>query len=237
MQQVAERDKFPWLKNEFDKLAMNGVLGDPDGEPSGGYVRVSSSGQAEEGRSGLPRQMEHIHEKALESNLSIPWEYLFFDDHSGFEFEDRPGLQELLSAVKNDPGFSHVVIEYLDRLSRNADWHQGYLIERLQEAGQSLVWWKPYHSRIERAVFGAISQDGMEQAIERMKAGTRKKAESGRVTAKSRAYGYVFVDSQGRGVDDPASEWRKDTHYAIHPEEAAIVRRVFEDLVHTGKSL
>jgi len=64
----------------------------------------------------------------------------------------------------------------------------------LQEAGQSLVWWKPYHSRIERAVFGAISQDGMEQAIERMKAGTLKKAESGRVTAKSRAYGYVFME-------------------------------------------
>jgi site-specific DNA recombinase len=234
---VAERDKFPWLKKEFDELAMNSVLGDPDGEPSGAYLRVSSAGQAEEGRSGLPRQMEHIHEKAFESNLSIPWKYLFFDDHSGFEFEDRPGLQELLSAAKDDAGFSHVVIEYLDRLSRNADWHQGYLIERLQEAGQSLVWWKPYHSRIERAVFGAISQDGMEQAIERMKAGTRKKAESGRVTAKSRAYGYVFVDSQGRGVDDPASEWRKDTHYAIHPEEAAVVKRVFEDLVHNGKSL
>ncbi|UCC85666.1 MAG: recombinase family protein [Anaerolineales bacterium] len=234
---MAERDKFPWLKKEFDALATEDGLGDPEGEPSAAYLRVSSAGQAEEGRSGLPRQMEHIHQKALESKLSIPWAYLFFDDHSGFEFEDRPGLQELLAAVKKDPGFSHIVIEYLDRLSRNADWHQGYLIERLQEAGQSLAWWKPYHSRIERAVFGAISQDGMEQAIERMKAGTRKKAESGRVTAKSRAYGYVFVDSQGRGVDDPASQWRKDTHYAIHPEEAAIVRRVFEDLVHNGKSL
>lgn len=83
--------------------------------------------------------MEHIHKKALESELSIPWEYFFFDDHSGFEFEGKPGLQELLSAVRNDAGFSHVVIEYLDRLSRNADWHQGYLIERLQKAAQSLV--------------------------------------------------------------------------------------------------
>jgi hypothetical protein len=69
MQQVAERDEFPWCKKEFDKLAADGVLGDPDGEPSGAYLRVSSSGQAEEGRSGLPRQLEHIHEKALESNL------------------------------------------------------------------------------------------------------------------------------------------------------------------------
>ena len=234
---MAERDKFPWLKDEFDRLAIEGVLGDPHGEPSAAYLRVSSTGQAEEGRSGLPRQLEHIREKAIEANLYIPWEHVFFDDHSGFEFEDRRGLQELLAAAKDSPGFSHIVIEYLDRLSRNADWHQGYLIERFQNAGQTLVWWKPYHSRIERAVFGAISQDGMEQAIERMKAGTRKKAESGRVTAKVRAYGYVFVDSQGRGKDDPASEWRKDTHYAIHPEEAAVVRRVFEDLVYNGKSL
>jgi site-specific DNA recombinase len=234
---MAERDKFPWLKDEFDRLAIEGVLGDPHGESGGAYLRVSSAGQAEESRSGLPRQLEHIREKAIETNLSISWEHVFFDDHSGFEFEDRPGMQELLAAVKDSPGFAHVVIEYLDRLSRNADWHQGYLIERFQNAGQTLVWWKPYHSRIERAVFGAISQDGMEQAIERMKAGTRRKAESGRVTAKTRAYGYVFVDSQGRGKDDPASEWRKDTRYAIHPEEAVVIRRVFEDLVHNGKSL
>jgi hypothetical protein len=47
--------------------------------------------------------MEHVHEKSLESNLFVPWEYVFFDDHSGFEFEDRSGLQELLSAVQNNP--------------------------------------------------------------------------------------------------------------------------------------
>ena len=114
---------------------------------------------------------------------------------------DLAGIFQLLEIVSGCcfapsngfAGFSHIVIEYLDRLSKNADWHQGYLIERIQESGQELVWWKPYHSRIERAVFGAISQDGMEQAIERMKAGTRKKAESGRVTAKVRAYGYKHV--------------------------------------------
>jgi hypothetical protein len=60
----------------------------------------------------------------------------------------------------------------------------------------------------------------MEQTIERAKAGRRKKAESGRVTATVNAYGYVFVDSQGLGQDDPRSKYRKDTHYAIHPEEA-----------------
>lgn len=236
-QKLTEKDRFPWLKDEFDKLATTGVLGDPTGRPAAAYMRVSSTGQAEEGRSGLPRQMEHIHEKALETHLYIPWEYVFFDDHSGFNFEDRPGLQELFDLVHTTPGFAYVVIEYLDRLSRNADWHQGYLIEQLQKAGQTIVWWRPYNSRIERAVFGAISQDGMEQAIERMKEGTRRKAESGRVTAKTRSYGFVFVDSQGRGVEDPESNWRKDTHYAHHPEEAPIVKRIYEELVREGKTL
>jgi hypothetical protein len=114
---------------------------------------------------------------------------------------DLAGIFQLLEIVSGCcfapsngfAGFSHIVIEYLDRLSKNADWHQGYLIERIQKAGQELAWWKPYHSRIERAVFGAISQDGMEQAVKRMKTGTCKKAESGRVTAKVRAYGYKHV--------------------------------------------
>ncbi|MCB0165394.1 MAG: recombinase family protein [Anaerolineae bacterium] len=234
---MSEKNKSSWLKEEFEKLASHQVLGDPNGEPAAAYLRVSSTGQAEEGRSGLPRQLAHIHEKAYETGLCIPWEYVFFDDHSGFEFEDRADLQELFALVHNSPGFSHIVIEYLDRLSRNADWHQGYLIDQLQKAGQTIVWWKPYNSRIERAVFGAISQDGMEQAIERMKEGTRRKAQSGRVTAKTRSYGFDFVDSQGRGRDDPESNYRKDTHYAHHPDEAPIVKRVYEELVHEGKSL
>lgn len=234
---LTEKERFPWLKDEFDKLTPHGVLGEPNGALAAAYLRVSSAGQAEEGRSGLPRQLEHVHEKAFENHLCIPWEYVFFDDDSGFQFDDRPGLKELLALVHDSPGFSHTVIEHIDRLSRNADWHQGYLIEKLQKAGQTLVWWKPYNSRIERAVFGAISQDGMEQAFERMKEGTRRKAESGRVTAKVRSFGFIFVDSKGRGVENPESEWRKDTHYDHHLEEAPIVRRIYEELVHEAKTL
>ena len=234
---MAERDKYTWLKDEFEILATNGMIGDYQGEQAAAYLRVSSAGQAEEGRSGLPRQLEHIHKAAFENHLYIPWQNIFFDDHSGFKFEDRLGLQELLILVEHEPDFSCIVIEYLDRLSRNADWHQGYLIERFQQAKQRLIWWQPYHSRIERAVFGAISQDAMEQSIERMKEGTRRKALSGRITAKVRKYGFVFVDSLGRGTDSLDSKWRQDTHYAHHTGEATIVKRVFEDLVFKSKSL
>ena len=81
-----------FFKTEFDALAINDALGHPNGELAYAYLRVSSSDQADEGRSGLPRQIQHIREAALEHRLKIPWEFVFEDDDSGFEFVERPEL-------------------------------------------------------------------------------------------------------------------------------------------------
>ena len=40
-----------FIKTEFDALAINDALGHPNGEFAFGYLRVSSSGQADEGLS------------------------------------------------------------------------------------------------------------------------------------------------------------------------------------------
>ena len=50
-----------FFKPEFDKLAANGVIGDPSGQIAYAYIRVSGDEQADEGRSGLPRQIAHVH--------------------------------------------------------------------------------------------------------------------------------------------------------------------------------
>ena len=84
-----------FFKTEFDAIAINDALGHPNGELAYAYLRVSSSSQAEEGRSGLPRQLLHVHEAAVSHRLKIPWEYLFADDDSGFEFNERPDLARL----------------------------------------------------------------------------------------------------------------------------------------------
>lgn len=213
------------------------VLGDPEGEPAFAYLRVSSSGQAEEGRSGLPRQLLHVHEKASEQALMIPWNLIYCDDHSGFDFRSRPGLTLLLNAMAAvDRPAHHLVIEYLDRLSRQAKWHQGFLLDLFAEHHIEVHFWKPFGSEIERAVFGVISEQGMRHEIERMTQGTRLKAQSGRITAKTPAYGYLFADSQGRPSTDPASDYRQDTHYLPHPEEAPIIREIFTRIV-VGESL
>ncbi len=222
-----------FFKAEFDSLATHNAIGHPNGEPAYGYLRVSSAGQAEEGRSGLPRQIMNVHEAAVRHGLKIPWEYLFADDDSGFEFADRPDLSRLRQEYKSSRRRANaVVLEHLDRLSRNADWHQGYLLDEMRQYGLQAVFWKEFTSRIERAVMGAIAQDGMEQAKQRMAEGNLHKARSGRVTARTPAYGYKLVDSMGREGETA----KKDTHYAIREDQAYVVQQMFRWMLE-GNSL
>ena len=222
------------FREAFDKLAHNGAIGDPNGTLSYGYLRVSSNGQAEEGRSGLPRQIENCHEAALRVGLKIPWELIFADDDSGFQFKKRPALstlrEEFMSKMRRA---DHIVIESLDRLSRHADWHQGFLLDEMKEWGLTVVFWKDCNSRVERAVMGAIAQDGMEQSLQRMKEGNLYKARDGRVTARTPAFGYSIVDGNGKASADA----RKDTHYALCSEEAKVVEMIYRKIAIEGASL
>src|SRR5512140_469627 len=121
-----------FFKDVFDSLAVDGCIGDSLGIPAYCYMRVSSSGQADEGRSGLPRQVRNIHEIAQEQGYRISWDMVFADDHTGFEFDDRPELSRLRKEYTTSKCRAKaVVMEYLDRLSRNADWHQGFLLDEM----------------------------------------------------------------------------------------------------------
>ncbi|MEZ4711608.1 MAG: recombinase family protein [Caldilineaceae bacterium] len=220
-----------FFQYEFDRLASDGALGDPHGKPGYAYLRVSSSGQAEEGRSGLPRQIARVHEAAAKNGVRIPWNMVYADDHTGFEFKDRPELSRLRDEYRHPRRQADViVIEYLDRLSRNADWHQGYLLDEMQQHQMEVLFWKGFSSRIERAVMGAISQDGMERSIEIMQEGRLNKARSGRITAKRRAYGYRFVDAEGK--ESPRAS--RDTYYAIREDEAEIIRIIYRKVAAEG---
>lgn len=216
-----------FFQDEFNRYATNGVLGDLQGAPAFAYLRVSSSAQAEEGRSGLPRQIARVHEIAAQSGIYIPWELVFADDHTGFQFVDRPALSQLrVEYTRPGRRANTVVIEYLDRLSRNADWHQGFLLDEMKQNHIQVLFWKGFTSRIERAVMGAVSQDGMERSLEIMREGTLEKARSGRVTARFPAFGYMFVDAEGNSSPKAI----KDTYYALHPQQAEIAQLIFYKL-------
>src|SRR3990172_8846180 len=109
------------LKAEFTKHAVNGYLGSFEGADSYAYLRASSERQVEEG-SSFPRQILNIGKAALRENLRVPFELIFFDDgFTGFEFEHRPALLRLRHETKTNPSANHIIIEDIDRLSRNAD--------------------------------------------------------------------------------------------------------------------
>lgn len=222
------------VKETFDRLATNGCIGDPYGDAAYAYLRVSSVDQAEEGRSGLPRQLEHCHEVATHSRLKIPWELVFADDDTGFEFRERAELSRLRNEFKfPNRRANAIVMEMIDRLSRNADWHQGFLLDEMKDYGLRAVFWKQYNSRIERAVMGAISQEGMEQSKQRMAEGNIHKAKDSRVTARVAAFGYTLVDRHGH----PSEEARKDTHYAIDPPEAKVIDMMYRKIGIEGWGL
>jgi DNA invertase Pin-like site-specific DNA recombinase len=223
-----------FVKESFNQMATNGFLGDPEGILAYAYIRVSSAQQAEDGRSGLPRQLEHCHQVALQQHLKISWEMVFADDgFSGFEFETRPALSALREEIKKQSRSQYLVIEHLDRLSRNARWHQGFLLDEFSRYHITPIFWKSFGSEIERAVLGTISEEGMRAEIARMMEGMRLKALSGRVTAKRPRFGYTFVDSEGK----PSDKARQDTHYAVHPEQSKIVRWVYHCIISEHKSL
>src|SRR3972149_6992087 len=109
------------LKEEFFKIAVDGYLGDPDGDDAYAYLRASSERQVEEG-SSFPRQLESIHKAAKRDNLRVPFTLIYFDDgFTGFEFEHRPALLTLRHDTKTSPTANHLILEDIDRLSRNAD--------------------------------------------------------------------------------------------------------------------
>jgi site-specific DNA recombinase len=230
------------LRAEFNKIADgHGYLGAADGALAYAYIRVSGEQQAAEGRSGLPRQILHIHELALKGMpekdippLKIPWDMLYADDgFSGFEFKNRPALNALLEDVSENKQSQFIAIEHIDRLSRQAAWHQGYLLEQIEKAGCVPVFWKAYSSEIERSVMGAISEHGMKQEIQRMIDGQILKAKDGRITAKRPKYGYMFVDSKGNPRETPG----RDTHYALHPDQSRVVQWIYRALIYENRTL
>lgn len=213
------------FRSAFDLLATDECIGDPGGIPAYAYIRVSDDYQAEEGRSGLPRQIAHVHEAAAKHGYKIAWDCVYADDYTGFVFEERPALSRLRRAYKSPSRNVHAVImEHIDRLSRNADWHQGYLLEEMHCHDLKTIFWREYGSRLERTVLGAVAQEGMEQAKQRMMQGNLHKARSGRVTARVPAYGYKLVDENG----EEGATARKDTYYAIRDDEATVIRLLFE---------
>ena len=121
----------------------------PEGSPSGGlsslaliYLRVSTSRQATKGGESegysIPAQREACGRKA--SDLDARVEQEFVDAGASARSADRPGLQSLLSRLRDGslPAVRYVIVHKLDRLARDRADDVALLLA-IRQAGATLV--------------------------------------------------------------------------------------------------
>jgi DNA invertase Pin-like site-specific DNA recombinase len=163
------------------------------------YLRVSGKGQVD--GDGFTRQLEAI--KGYASTHGIDIVKVFREEGvSGTkELENRPALQELVSALK-DGDVAMVMVEKLDRLARDL-MIQETIIGDLRKRGYELVsvsepdLCSTDPSRVlVRQMFGAIAQYEKSMIVLKLRgARQRKKVENGRCEGV-KPYGHTTAERQ-----------------------------------------
>ena len=146
------------------------------------YMRVS--GVAQISGDGFPRQLAAIQEYATHNNIQIEREYR--EEGVSGTTEDRKVLAELLYDLEqNGHGIRTIIIERLDRLSRDLMVQEG-IIKDLQKhgiglisalEGPDLLSTDPTRKFI-RQVLGAVAEFDKSLLVEKLKVARQRKAKS-----------------------------------------------------------
>ena len=187
------------------------------------YTRVSTDAQGEDGKVSLPEQ-ERMAKACIESK---GWRYVGTYEDNGYTGRNtnRPALQELLKAVRNGE-VDAIVIFKLDRLSRRQKDTLTIIEDVLLQNNVDLVSLRetldtstPW-GRAMIGVLASFNQLESENIATRTAMGRYATAREGGYAGGKPPLGYKAVDG----------------HLEIVPEEAEIVRLVFE-LRAKGKTL
>ena len=159
----------------------------------------------------------------------MPDTHVFVDDYTGTSL-NRPQFTQLRDLVRQRL-VQAVFVHDLDRLSRKLA-HQLLLSEEFEQAGVALrIVTMPDGAKTPEAqllsnVRGIIAEYERAKILERTARGRRGRAQAGHVPYGRRTFGYVYVKHADKGA-----------HYEVHPDEAALVQRIFRLYVEGGRSL
>lgn len=185
------------FQDEFNRHQQEGYIGDPNGENGYGYLRVSSDGQTNEDRYGIPRQIENLHNAALRDNVRISWEWIYGDDESGYT-TDRPALQELLETSRTNKKILHICFESIGRMSREWEWQQAWLLWQFEDLRHLTVhFFDEAGSPLERMFKGYVAGESMKQQRKLMMDGAKRKARNGFVPYGRPAFGFKAAAKAG----------------------------------------
>ena len=181
------------------------------------YARVSTQRQAKEGYS-IPTQIEACRKKASEIGADSIREYV--DDGYSGAYLERPALDDLRDALAAK--LHDVVIIYdTDRLAR--DMMVLLIVTEEIEKNAKLVFVNSEYSHSPESqlfykIKGSFAEYERLKIQDRMNRGGRGKIKTGKPIKDSKILGYDFVNGQ----------------YIINPEEAEIVRQIFQLYLDTA---
>jgi len=188
------------------------------------YARKST----DDGGDSTARQIEHAKEYAERKGWSVEPSYVYEDTGiSGAEFENRPGLQQLLATLKPTVPFQVLIMSEESRLGRET-LEVGWRLKQLAVAGVRVFLYLQdreltINSPTEKVLLSVTNfaaEVERERARERTKDALLRKAKAGYVTG-NRVYGY-----DNREVCGPEGK-RLHVERVVNENEAEVVRDIF----------
>lgn len=160
------------------------------------YIRVSSRGQANQDKDGVPRQRAAIAAYAKKLRLQVVEEFSDLGVSGTKSLAERPGLSALLQRVLGS-GVRVVLVEKADRLSRDLVEGETILAEfrdrgvRVIEAdgGNDLTASDSPTSNMVRQILGSVAEFAKAELVAKMRGARVKIRESGERCEGVRPYG------------------------------------------------
>jgi site-specific DNA recombinase len=185
------------------------------------YARVSSEQQVS--AHTIESQLSALGKKVTDEGGILQPELQFIDEGYSGATLMRPGLERLrdLAAAGS---IDRLYIHSPDRLARKYAY-QVLLIDELQRAGVEIVFFNRVlgdspEDDLLLQVQGMIAEYERAKILERSRRGKRHAAKIGSINPLSGApYGYHYVDIQ---------EGKGQARYEVHPEQAQVVRQIFD---------
>jgi site-specific DNA recombinase len=187
------------------------------------YARVSSAQQAE--AHTVASQVMALRERIAADGLPWPEALQFIDEGYSGATLVRPALERLRDLAAAG-AVDRLYVHSPDRLARKYAY-QVLLVDEFQRAGVEVIFLNRELGRSPEddlllQVQGMMAEYERAKIIERHRRGKRHAARAGAVNVLSGApYGYRYV---------PKYEGRGQAHYEIIPDEARVVRQLFEGI-------
>lgn len=208
------------------------------------YARKSTaqSGMSEDARS-VERQKARAHAYAAAHGWTVAEEHVYEDDGiSGAEFDRRPGLQGLLTALKRRAPFRILIVMDESRLGRESI-ETSHVLKQFSLCGIRVfaylddreVLLDNLMDKMRLAFTGLMDEGERYRAQQRTFDAMHRKALLGHVTG-GRVYGYDNVEVLSSVLDAYGRPKRDHVERKINEEQAVVVRRIFR-LCAEGKGM